>query len=123
MTPEPWAAGSPCQAAPPSFAAAILDGGRPEPMSSCAAAEVKPVSGSADHQRAAGVQSSAAAQGGGVDGIPARGRMPQGSAGSSICCEGLTGWSLAWHRYSAHGGPYPRRSRRQREAASGQAGG
>ncbi len=32
------------------------------------------------------------------------------------CCEGLKGWGLAWHRYAAHGGPYPRRSRIQRES-------
>ena len=38
-------------------------------------------------------------------------------------CKGLTGWSLAWHRYSVHGGPYPRsagaptsRSRKARPA-------
>ena len=39
MTPEPWAAGTSLPGRAPSFAAAILDGGRPEPMSSCAAAE------------------------------------------------------------------------------------
>ncbi len=32
------------------------------------------------------------------------------------CCKGLKGWSLAWHRYSAHGGPYPRKSEKQRKA-------
>jgi len=21
------------------------------------------------------------------------------------CCKGLKGWALAWHKYSAHGGP------------------
>ena len=32
------------------------------------------------------------------------------------CCESLTGRALAWHRYSAHGGPYPRRPRKARAA-------
>ena len=35
---------------------------------------------------------------------------------STECCEGLAGWALAWHHYSAHGGPYPRRSRKAKAA-------
>lgn len=31
------------------------------------------------------------------------------------CCEELKGWALAWHIYSAHGGPYPRKSEKERK--------
>mgnify|MGYP001617864901 FL=1 len=36
--------------------------------------------------------------------------------GEPACCESLAGWALAWHRYSAHGGPYPLRPRKARAA-------